>query len=221
MNTSFLKRSRRFPIRLAAAFGLSMLAPLSAPVSRPALAQNAPVIGVVDAGKINQSFTKLKTALEAIDKRKETLRTQIDGRVFLAEADAKRFDELILKASRTPDEESALNALAKKGNDRRGGFNALIAKEKKSDDDNKKIKEFEDESAKSAEALQRVVAQIDKVVSNQEIETEDQFRAQIVKAVEEVATGKKLLVVVGKQAVAWSSATVEITDDVIARLNQA
>jgi len=223
MRTNPLRRPARLALRFsvaALAVGTPLLAPAS-PLSRPALAQAAPVVGVVDGEKINNNFPKLKAALDAIEKRKQALRSQLDGRVFIAEADTKRFDELILKAPRTPAEDTELDALAKKGNDRRTEYNALIAKAQKSDADNARIKSIEDESQRTAPSLQRVIDQIDQAVVKDEQETEDRFRAQIVQAVEQVANEKKLLVVVGKQAVAWSSATVEITDEVVARLNKA
>ncbi len=223
MRTNYLRR----PARLALRFGVAALAlgaPLAVPGSplmRAAQAQAAPVIGVVDGEKINNNFPKLKAALDAIEKRKQTLRAQLDGRVFLAEADTKAFDALILKPNRTADDEAQLAALAQKGNARRDEYNALVAKATKSADDTARIKAIEDESQKTAPTLQSVIDTVDQTVVKQEQDTEDQFRAQIVQAVEQVANKRKLVVVVGKQAVAWSSATVEITDDVVAILNKA
>ena len=227
MRTKSNRRSARLAFQLTARAGLAVLA-LGAPILLPnsplvrvAQAQTAPVIGVVDGEKINNNFPKLKAALENIEKRKQTLRAHLDGRVFLAEADTKTFDPLILKANRTPAEDEQLATLAKKGGMRRDEYNALFAKETKSDADKARIKAIEDESQKTAPSLQSVIEQVDQAVVKQEQETEDQFRAQIVQAVEAIANEKKLLVVVGKQAVAWSSDTVEITDDVVARLNKA
>ncbi len=218
--------SRR-PARLALRFSVAALAlglPLvlpGSPLIKAAQAQAAPIIGVVDGEKINNNFPKLKAALDVIEKRKQALRSQLDGRVFLAEADTKSFDALILKPTRTAAEDTQLAALAKKGNDRRDEYNALVAKANKSADDTARIKAIEDESQKTAPTLQSVIEAVDQTVIKQEQDTEDQFRSQIVKAVEQVANQRKLVVVVGKQAVAWSSATTEITDDVVAILNKA
>lgn len=228
MRTNFIRRPARLrPARLVLRASLAALmlgAPAvlpGSPLLRVAQAQAAPVIGVVDGEKINNNFPKLKAALETIEKRKQTLRSQLDGRVFLAEADTKGFDTLILKANRSGEEETQLSALAKKGSDRRDEYNALLAKANKSAADTARIKAIEDESQKTAPSLQGVIEQVDAAVIKQEQDTEDQFRAQIVQAVEAIANERKLLVVVGKQAVAWSSATVEITDEVVARLNKA
>lgn len=223
MKTNYLRRPARLALRFslaALALGAPVVLPGS-PLSRVAQAQAAPIVGVVDGEKINNNFPKLKAALEVIEKRKQTLRSQLDGRVFLAEADTKAFDALILKANRSGDEEGQLSALAKKGTARRDEYNSLVAKANKSAEDTARIKAIEDESQKTAPSLQGVIEQVDAAVVKQEQETEDQFRAQIVQAVEAIANEKKLLVVVGKQAVAWSSATVEITDEVVARLNKA
>lgn len=223
MKINYLRRPARLALRFSVA-ALALGAPIvlpGSPLVQVAQAQAAPVIGVVDGEKINSNFPRLKAALEAIEKRKQTLRSQLDGRVFLGEADTKPFDTLILKAGRSEAEEGQLNALAKKGAERRDEFNTLFAKANKSAGDSARIKAIEDESTKTAPALQRVIEQVDAAVIKQEQETEDRFRAQIVQAVEAIANEKKLLVVVGKQAVAWSSATVEITDEVVARLNKA
>lgn len=227
MRSNNIRRPARLALQFGARVSLAVLA-LGAPIVLPgsplvhvAQAQAAPIIGVVDGEKINSNFPKLKAALEGIEKRKQTLRSQLDGRVFLAEADTKTFDALILKANRSEAEEGQLSALAKKGAARRDEYNALFAKATKSAADTTRIKAIEDESQKTAPTLQRVIEQVDASVVKQEQETEDRFRAQIVQAVEQIAQEKKLLVVVGKQAVAWSSATVEITDEVVARLNKA
>jgi Skp family chaperone for outer membrane proteins len=53
------------------------------------------------------------------------------------------------------------------------------------------------------------------------METEDDYRGRIIKVVEQVAGEKKLVLVVGKQAIAWNSATIEITDEVLSRLNKS
>jgi Skp family chaperone for outer membrane proteins len=203
-----------------AAWGLPLALPLAPP---PALAQAAaaPVIGVVDGVKINDSFTKLKGALEEIEKRKNTLRTQLDARVFLPEAQTKRFDELIVKATRSEAENTELATLVKAGSDRRTEYNGLIAKAQKAEADSARIKAIEEETQRTSTSFQAVLDKVDKAVTEQEVQTEDSYRAQIIKAVEEVATARKLVVVVGKQAVAWNSQTIEITDEVIARLNKA
>ena len=222
MKSNNIRRPARLALRFSVA-ALSLGAPMvlpGSPLVRAAQAQAAPVIGVVDGEKINSNFPKLKAALEGIEKRKQTLRTQLDGRVFLAEADTKGFDTLILKAGRSEAEEGQLNALAKKGAERRDEYNALFAKATKSAADSARLKAIEEESQKTAPTLQRVIEQVDASVIKQEQETEDRFRAQIVQAVEAIAQEKKLLVVVGKQAVAWSAPTVEITDEVVARLNK-
>ena len=192
-----------------------------APLLSAAYAQDAPTIGVVDGVKINDSFTKLKTALEAIDTRKNTLRGQLDARVFMSEADTKRFDELIVKATLTPAETTELAKLVENGNKRRTNYNALLAKAARSDDENKSIKDIEAETQRTATTFQAILDQVDQAVTKQELDTEEQYRSQIIKVVEDVAKEKNLVVVVGKQAVAWNSATVEITDEVITRLNKA
>lgn len=191
-----------------------------APLLSVARAQDAPTIGVVDGVKINDSFTKLKSALETIDKRKDTLRGQLDARVFMTETDTKRFDELIVKATLTPAESEELKKLVANGTKRRTDYNALIGKTTRSDEENKSIKDIEAETQRTASTFQAILDQVDQAVTKQEVDTEEQYRAQIIKVVEDVAKERNLVVVVGKQAVAWNAGSVEITDEVIKRLNK-
>ena len=209
--------------------GLLLLsaAPVMAPHSAPApllstaYAQDAPTIGVVDGVKINKEFTKLTDALETFDKRRDTLRTQLDARVFMSEADTKRFDELIVKATLTPAETTELAKLVASGTKRRSDYNALLAKAARSDDENKAIKDIEAETQRTATTFQAILDQVEQAVNKQELDTEDQYRSQIIKVVEDVAKEKKLVIVVIKQAVTWNSAAIEITDEVLTRLNKA
>lgn len=186
----------------------------------PAQAQ-APTIGVVDGVKINDNYTKLKTALEALEKQKQGLRAQLDARVFMTEVDTKRFDELIVKTTRNEAENTELGKLVKSGTDRGTEYNGLIPKVTRTDADNARIKTLEEEMQRTATTFRDVVNKVDDAVSKQEIATENQYRDQIVKVVEQVATEKKLVLVVGKQAIAWNAATIEITDEVLTRLNKA
>ena len=190
-----------------------------APLLSVAHAQEA-TIGVVDGVKVSDSFTKLKTALETIDKRKNTLRSQLDARVFMTEANTKRFDELIVKATLTPQETDELAGLVTNGTKRRTDYNALIGKTTRSDEENKAIKDIEAETQRTASTFQAILDQVDQAVTKQEVDTEEQYRVQIIKVVEDVAKEKNLVVVVGKQAVAWNAGSVEITDEVIKRLNK-
>jgi Skp family chaperone for outer membrane proteins len=187
---------------------------------RPVQAQNA-TVGVVDGAKINDGYTSLKTALDTIDKRKQALRTQLDARTFLTEGDAKRFDVLIVKTNRSDAENQEVEKLVKTGTDRRNDYNTLVGKATKTDEDRSRIKSMEDESQKSIEAFQGVVKSLDDAVTKQEMDTEEDFRGRIIKAVEAVANERKLVLVVGKQAIAWNSQTIEITDEVLTRLNKS
>lgn len=186
--------------------------------AQPAQAQS---VGVVDGVKINDGYTKLKSALESIDKRKQELRAQLDSRAFLGEADAKRFDELIVKDKRSDAENADLTKFVTAGTERQNEYKNLIGKATKSDPEKARIKQIEDDAEKTKAAFQDVITKVDTAISKQEIETEETYRNAIIKVIEQVANEKKLVVVVGKQAIAWSSATIEITDEVLSRLNKA
>ena len=186
----------------------------------PSAHAQAPTIGVLDGVKVNDNFTKLKAAMEAIDKQKQTLRAQLDGRIFMAEADTRRFDALMVKAKRSDAENAELNKLVKSGTDRGVEYNALLGKAAKNDADKARTKSIEDEAQRTVTTFQDIVNKVDEGVRKEEETTENSYRDQIVKVVEQVAGEKKLVLVVGKQAIAWNSATIEITDEVLTRLNK-
>ena len=181
----------------------------------------APTIGVVDGVKINDGFTKLKTALAEIDNRKQQLRSQLDARSFMAETDAKRFDELIVKATRSEAENQEIAKLVQSGNDRAAEYKNLVGKATKTDADKARIQAIEADAQKTGPAFQGLVQKLDDAITKPEMETEDDYRGRIIKVVEQVAGEKKLVLVVGKQAIAWNSATIEITDEVLSRLNKS
>jgi len=184
-------------------------------------AAQAQTVGVVDGVKINDGYTKLKSALEGIDKRKQELRAQLDARAFLGEADARRFDALIVKDKRTDAENADLTKMVGAGTERQNEYKNLIGKANKSEPEKTRIKQLEDDAQKTGPAFQEIVAKVDAAISKQEVDTEETYRNSIIKVVEQVATEKKLVVVVGKQAIAWNSGTIDITDEVLSRLNKA
>lgn len=184
-------------------------------------AAQAQTVGVVDGVKINEGYSKLKSALDGIDKRKQELRAQLDSRAFLGEADAKRFDELIVKDKRSDAENADLTKFVAAGTNRQNEYKNLIGKANKTEPEKARIKQIEDDAEKTKAAFQEVIAKVDAAISKQEVDNEELYRNNIIKVIEQVANEKKLVVVVGKQAIAWSSATIEITDEVLSRLNKA
>jgi len=96
----------------------------------------------------------------------------------------------------------------------------LLGKVNTTDTDKARIKTIEGEAARTAITFQDIVNKVDGGVRKQEEDTENTFRDQIEKIVKQVAGDKKLVVVVGKQAIAWNAPSVEITDEVLALLNK-
>jgi Skp family chaperone for outer membrane proteins len=213
-----ISAARRLMTALA---GLTLAGVLMLAATAPPAQAQEPAIGVVDGVKINDNYNKLKASLEALEKQKQSLRAQLDARVFMTEADTKRFDELIVKTTRNEAENAELDKLVKGGTERGTEYNGLIPKVTRTDADNARIKALEEEMQRTSTTFRDVINKVDEAVSKQEIATENQYRDQIVKVVEQVATEKKLVLVVGKQAIAWNAKTIEITDEVLTRLNKA
>src|SRR5689334_4057634 len=97
-----LMKQRKWGLGLLAALGLTM-------VMGSAHAQG--MVGVVDEDKLADGYTKYKNAVDAIDKRAQSLDAQIPAREFMADEEGKTFDDLVVKPTRTAAEDTKLDTL--------------------------------------------------------------------------------------------------------------
>jgi Skp family chaperone for outer membrane proteins len=186
----------------------------------PTAAQNMGV-GVVDEDKLADGYKKYKDAVEVIDKRAQSLDSQIPARELLDETEGKSFDTLIVKPNMSATENTQFLALVKSGMDKRAEYMGLIGKAERSATENARIKVLQDQMTKNGPALRAVSDNLLAAIRQQQDDTDKLYTANADSVVGQVAAEKKLVIIVRKKALVWSAAAVDITADVLARLNKA
>lgn len=211
-----MKLRQRGVARIAA---IVCLAGFSIGASPRAQAQTT-TIGSVEPGKLGLGFTKYKAAMDAFEKQATAVDKQLFARELLDAGEGKRFDTLAQKAARTAPEEAAFQALVESGMARRANFVRINGIEKPSAEDVTLRKKLQTQ-AEANQAPLRTIS--DTLVSNLKKTNESinkQYAEQIKTAIGQVATEKKLTIVVAAEAVVWQAPTTDITDEVLARLNK-
>lgn len=186
----------------------------------PAQAQQI-AIGVVDEDKLAEGFTKYRDAIAKLDKRVQGLDEQLRARELLEDAESKRFDELVIKAERNKGDEDALQALVRAGLDRRAEFIKLSGTATRSEADNARIKKLQEQAAKNQAPLRAISDSLYNSMKKVQEETDKRYTDQAKDVVAQVASDKKLSVVVRLRAVIWTAPTIDITQEVLTRLNKA
>ncbi|PQV65246.1 Outer membrane protein (OmpH-like) [Abditibacterium utsteinense] len=183
-------------------------------------AQNV-MVGVVDEDKLADGYKKYKAAVDAIDKRAQNLDSQIPAREHLSDEEGKTFDGLIVKVSPTPAENTQLAALIKSGMDKRATFMGLIGKATRTPEETTQMKALQDQAARNAPALRTTSDNLLATIRQQQDDTDKQYTDRANSVVAQVAADKKFMLIVRKKALVWSAESVDITDEVLKRLNAA
>lgn len=209
-----LKKKRNFA--WLAVLGLMMA------FSRASVAQaQAVVVGVVDEDKLADGFKAYKDAVAKIDDRAQKLDSQIPAREFLNDTEGKTFDTLIAKSPLSADEQKQLDTLVGTGMDRRAKFMAIIAKPNRTEQEAKDMKDMQDTMTKNQPSVRTLSESLLAAIRKQQDDTDADFTGRANQVVAQVAADKKLSLVVRKRAVVWSSDTIDITSEVLGRLNKA
>jgi len=180
----------------------------------------APAVGVVDEDKLAEGYAGYKKAVADIDQRAQSLDRQLASRELLNEAEGRRFDDLIAKSSRSVAEEQELTNLVKTGSDRRARYTELIGKANRAAAEETELKNLLEMSKNNAAPLQKVSDTLYSRVKEEQEKIDKDFTDRANKVIEQVAGDKKLLLVMRKRAVVWNSPTIDITDEVLTRLNK-
>lgn len=178
-------------------------------------------MGVVDEDKLAEGYTKYKTAVDGLDKRAKDLDQQLAARELLNETEGKRFDELISKDTRSDAENTELTNIVKAGNDRRANYIELVGKATRTDAEVAQVKSMQEDAQRNAAGLQRVSDQLYNKVKQDQEAIDKQFTDQANTVIQQVAQDKKLTLVVRKRAVIWNAPSIDITDEVLTRLNKS
>lgn len=216
-----IKLSSRFgAAKLLLPLVLGTFASVSSLAPRAAHAQ-AVSMGVVDEDKLAEGYKKYKTAIEVIDKRAQDLDGQIPAREYLSDAEGKQFDTLIVKTSPTAKENTDLQGIIKIGLDKRAVFMGLIGKSNRTAEETVQMKALQDQAARNTPALRGTSDALLAAIRTQQDETDKLYTDRANSVIAQVAGDKKFALVVRKKALVWSLPTIDITEEVLKRLNAA
>ena len=190
-------------------------------VVRPTVAQAQTMqIGVVDEDKLADGFKKYSLAVAAIDKRAQDLDSKIPAREYLSDVEGKTFDTLIVKPSLVPTEAGQLDVLVKSGTARRAEYLSLIGTAMRDATQVKRMQVLQGYSTQNSAQLQQLSNQLLQLVRTQQDETDKQYTNQANDVVAQVAKDKKMLMIVRKKALIYSADAVDVTNEVLSRLNK-
>ena len=212
-----LSRLRALP--LLATFGLSC-AIAFVPAAPSAHAQALPTtVGVVDEDKLADNYKAYQTAIADVDKRAQGLDAKIPAREYLNDTEGKAFDSIIVLPTLAASQQTQLDGLVKTGTDRKTEFLGLIGKSNRTPADDTRLKELQDMATKNGPDLQRLSQNLLEAIRKQQDDVDKSYTDKANSVVQQVAVEKKLVAVIRKKALVWSADNIDITADVLKRLN--
>ena len=200
------------------ALGVAAACAVGLAFSTPAQAQAG--IGVVDEDVLADKYVSYKKALEDIDKKAKDIDRQLEARELLSTDEGKQFDDLILKSTRSAAEEGQLQKLVTTGSGRRAEYLALIAKSPRTADDDAKIKKNLEYSKGNDTVLRGLSDKLFGKIREEQEAAEKKFTDAANSAIGEVAKKRGLKLVARKRALVWNDESVDITNEVLERLNK-
>ena len=190
------------------------------PAAPVAQAQALPsTVGVVDEDKLADGYKQYQTAISDLDKRAQGLDTKIPAREYLNDTEGKAFDSIIVLSTLSPAQQAQLDGLVKTGNDRKAEYIGLVGNANRTPADNARLKELQDIAAKNGPELQRLSQNLLEAIRKQQDSVDKQYTDKANSVVIQIASEKKLVAVLRKKALVWSLDNIDITDDVLKRLN--
>lgn len=180
----------------------------------------APGIGIIDEDKLAQNYRRYKEALVRLDKEAQETDTNLQVRELLDTESARRFDILILKDGRSQAESKELDALSKKGSALYVERLGLIGKVDRSDADNKRLEALNGAAQLNSGALQSLSDKLFESYKVRQTKIDDENTDRANTVIQQVAGDRKLALVWRKRAVIWNAAALDITDEVLGRLNK-
>lgn len=196
----------------AMAFGFCAVAPQTR-------AADAPNIGILDEVRLGDGYIKYRTAVDELNQRAKKLEEQLRARAVLNETEGKRFDELFNKPEPTEKETAELDSLIKAGVERGKTYIDLSGKVGRTPEEDKLIKDIETSKKANEAVLSRLEDSMFQDLQTRERATDKKYIELANIEVQKVASDKKLAAVLRKDAVAWFAPSVDITDEVLKRLN--
>jgi Skp family chaperone for outer membrane proteins len=189
-------------------------------VRAQAQASQPVTIAVVDEDKLADGFSKYQNAIKDLEKRSQGITGQLTARSLLNTDEAKDFDGIVAKPTLSQADQGKVDGYIKTSNDRNAEYMNLNGKVAKSDADNARIKELRDMAAANSDAVGALSDRLYAALKLQQDETDKQFTDQAKEAIVQVAKDRKFTMVVRSRGVIWNIASIDITDDVLKRLNK-
>jgi Skp family chaperone for outer membrane proteins len=104
---------------------------------------------------------------------------------------------------------------------RRNEWSALLGRANKTEQDTKRIEVLQELAGKSGSAVTKIANDLFNAIKLRQEEIEKQYTDRANNVIKAVAAEKKLALVVRKKAIVWNSdAVIDITEEVIKRLNE-
>ena len=175
-------------------------------------------IGVLDEVKLGEGYTKYRNEMEELDRTAKAVQNQVGARRFLNAAEGTRFDILSKKVRSAP-EETDFVALIKTGNDRILNYNTWSGQATLTEEQKKGFKEMQDFQKANAKIADDMEDTAFRALRTQQEATDKKYIDNANAMVQKVASDQKLTVLLRKDAIVWSTPTVDITDEVLKRLN--
>ena len=190
------------------------------PVAPVAHAQALPsTVGVVDEDKLADGYKEYQNAIASLDTRLQTLQDRMPAREYLNDTEGKAFDSIIVLTTLAPSQQTQLDGLVKTGADRRAEFLSLISNASRTPANNARLKELQDMATKNGPNLQTLSQSLLDSMRKQQDDVDKKYTDKANSVVIQVASEKKLNAIIRKKALVWSADNIDITDDVLKRLN--
>lgn len=220
MRPGDLNSTMKFSFRSRWGVTTALLASLALSTVAPATAQaQAPTFGVVDEDKLADGYKTYKAAVEAVDKREQDLIAKLRAREFLTAEQGKIFDTTVVKEKPTEPEKKSLEDVVKIGLDKSADYITLNGKENRTDVDKARLKALSDLSTQNATAIRQLPPTLAEMIRQQQNSVDKLYTDNANSVIKQVATDKKLTVIFRSQSLAWWASAVDVTEDVLKRLN--
>ena len=191
------------------------------PAAPVAHAQALPTtVGLFDESKIADGYKELQTAMSVVEKRGQDLEAKIPAREYLNETEGKAFDSVVVLTALSPAQQTQIDGLVKTGTDRKAEYIGLIGKANRTPTEETRLKELQALVAGNRPNLNRISQTLLESLRKQQDDVVKKYLDKVDSVISQVATDRKLVAVLRKEAVVWSADNIDITDDVLKRLNQ-
>ena len=201
---------------LALSFSFSALAPAPAQAQVGALPAT---VGVVDEDVLATDYKEYQNAISALDKRAQDLDEKIPAREYLDDKEGTLFDTLIVLPTLTPTQQTQLNGLIATGKAKKAELTNLVGNPNRTSKDEARRLELQALSTRNDPNLRKISQGLVDSLRTEQSKVDEFYTARANTVVTQVAAEKKMVAVMRKKALVWSADNIDITQEVLRRLN--